>query len=33
MLPRAAEMYRRQIAQELSDDERAADKARVFLRE
>ena len=33
MLPRAAEMYRRQIAEGLSGDERAAGKARVFLRE
>ncbi len=33
MLPRAAEMYRRQIAEGLSGDERAAGKARVFLRD
>jgi site-specific DNA recombinase len=33
MLPKAAELYRRQIAQGLDGDERAALKARVFLRE
>jgi hypothetical protein len=33
ILPRAAELYRRQIAQGLDGDPRAALKARVFLRE
>ncbi|HEY2808936.1 MAG TPA: hypothetical protein VGI91_09085 [Steroidobacteraceae bacterium] len=33
MLPSAAEMYRRQIAEGLSGDECAAGKARVLLRE
>ena len=33
MLPKAAEMFRRQIAEGLSGDERAAGKARVCLRE
>jgi hypothetical protein len=33
ILPRAAELYRRQIALGLDGDERAALKARVFLRE
>ena len=33
MLPKAAELYRRQIAQSLGGDERAALKARVILRE
>jgi hypothetical protein len=33
MLPRAAELYRRQIAQGLDGDPRAALKARVILRE
>jgi site-specific DNA recombinase len=33
MLPKAAEMYRRQIAEGLNGDPRAALKARVFLRE
>ena len=32
-LPKAAEMYRRQIAKGLDGDPRAAFKARVFLRE
>ena len=33
MLPRAAELYRRQVALGLDGDPRAALKARVFLRE
>jgi hypothetical protein len=33
MLPKAAQMYRRQIAEGLRGDARAALKARVFLRE
>jgi len=33
VLPQAAELYRRQIAQGLGGDERAALTARLFLRE
>ncbi|HEY4448854.1 MAG TPA: hypothetical protein VGN03_09660, partial [Steroidobacteraceae bacterium] len=33
VLPKAAEMFRRQVEQGLDGDERAALKARVFLRE
>jgi hypothetical protein len=33
MLPKAAELYRREIAQALGGNSRAAAKARIFLRD